>query len=68
MDWKFRIQRMWGHLSVMTSTADDVAVAEYQDAGQAFYAADFWSLWDLTIVACGIAFFVTSMNLTPTEL
>ncbi|KAF2102898.1 hypothetical protein NA57DRAFT_31865, partial [Rhizodiscina lignyota] len=33
--------------------------AEYRDAGQAFYAADFWSLWDLTIVACGIAFFIT---------
>jgi hypothetical protein len=29
------------------------------DAGIAFYATDFWSLWDIGIVAIGVAFFVT---------
>jgi hypothetical protein len=36
-------------------------VGEYRDAGQAFYATDFWSLWDLGTVAIGLAFFITSM-------
>ncbi|KAF2838889.1 hypothetical protein M501DRAFT_1011617 [Patellaria atrata CBS 101060] len=33
----------------------------YIDAGQAFYAIDFWSVWDLGIVFVGVAFFVTRM-------
>jgi hypothetical protein len=37
-----------------------VVVGEYRDAGQAFYATDFWSLWDLGTVAVGLAFFITS--------
>ncbi|KAF2432661.1 hypothetical protein EJ08DRAFT_630491 [Tothia fuscella] len=32
---------------------------EYLDAGRAFYATDFWSLWDIGIVTIGVAFFVT---------
>lgn len=40
------------------------AVGEYIDAGQAFYAADFWSLWDIGIVAIGIAFFICSKSIT----
>ncbi|KAF2396722.1 hypothetical protein EJ06DRAFT_533983 [Trichodelitschia bisporula] len=32
---------------------------EYIDAGQAFYATDFWSLWDIAIVVIGVAFLVT---------
>lgn len=28
------------------------------DAGTAFYATDFWSLWDIGIVAIGLAFFI----------
>jgi len=39
-----------------------VTVGEYIDAGQAFYAADFWSLWDIGIVAIGIAFFICSRS------
>lgn len=31
---------------------------EYIDAGTAFYATDFWSLWDIGIVAIGGVFFV----------
>ncbi|KAJ9669477.1 hypothetical protein H2201_000344 [Coniosporium apollinis] len=34
-------------------------VGEYQDAGHAFYATDFWSLWDIGIVAVGVAFLIT---------
>ena len=28
------------------------------DAGQAFYATDFWSLWDIGIIGLGLAFFI----------
>jgi hypothetical protein len=35
-------------------------VGEFLDAGQAFYSTDFWSLWDLGIVAIGLAFFICS--------
>ncbi|KIV99602.1 uncharacterized protein PV09_08777 [Verruconis gallopava] len=34
---------------------------EYMDAGTAFYTTDFWSLWDIGIVAIGVAFFITRM-------
>ena len=33
---------------------------EFRDAGRLFYAADFWSLWDLGIIGIGIAFLVSS--------
>lgn len=33
---------------------------EFQDAGTLFYAADFWSLWDIGIVGIGFAFLVSS--------
>ena len=32
--------------------------AEFWDAGIAFYVTDFWSLWDLSIIATGLAFFI----------
>lgn len=32
---------------------------EFLDAGTTFYATDFWALWDLSIIATGVAFFVT---------
>ena len=32
---------------------------EFWDAGSIFYATDFWSLWDLGIIATGVAFFIT---------
>ena len=31
---------------------------ELQDAGTLFYAADFWSLWDIGIIGVGAAFLV----------
>ena len=33
---------------------------EFRDAGKLFYAADFWSLWDIGIIGVGVAFLVTS--------
>ena len=33
---------------------------EFRDAGTLFYAADFWSLWDIIVIAIGIAFLVSS--------
>ena len=39
---------------------------EFRDAGTLFYAADFWSLWDIIIIAIGIAFFISSRSLTIT--
>ncbi|KAK6392834.1 hypothetical protein LTR65_002915 [Meristemomyces frigidus] len=36
-------------------------LAEFWDAGTKLYATDFWSLWDLGIIATGLAFFVTRM-------
>lgn len=35
-------------------------LGEFQDAGTLFYAADFWSLWDIGIVGIGVAFLVAS--------
>ncbi|KAF1814129.1 hypothetical protein P152DRAFT_456355 [Eremomyces bilateralis CBS 781.70] len=32
---------------------------EYRDAGQAFYATDFWSLWDLCIALVGFSFLIS---------
>ena len=34
-------------------------LGELQDAGTLFYAADFWSLWDIGIIGVGAAFLVT---------
>ncbi|QIW99083.1 hypothetical protein AMS68_004601 [Peltaster fructicola] len=36
-------------------------IGEFWDAGLTLYAADFWALWDILIIADGIAFFVTRM-------
>ena len=33
---------------------------EFRDAGTLFYAADFWSLWDIIVIAIGAAFLVAS--------
>ncbi|KAF2240081.1 hypothetical protein EV356DRAFT_527920 [Viridothelium virens] len=34
---------------------------EFLDAGSLFYAADFWSLWDIGIILVGAAFFTLRM-------
>ncbi|KAM0716855.1 hypothetical protein Q7P37_006707 [Cladosporium fusiforme] len=36
-------------------------LGEMYDAGLAFYAADFWAIWDLGIIATGISFFICRM-------
>lgn len=46
-------QVSYAHFSI-----DHFPVGEYMDAGTAFYATDFWSLWDIGIVAIGLAFFI----------
>ena len=33
---------------------------EFKDAGTLFYAADFWSLWDIGIIGIGVAYLVSS--------
>ncbi|KAH9827927.1 Ca2+/Mg2+-permeable cation channel [Teratosphaeria destructans] len=33
-------------------------LVEFWDAGSTFYAKDFWSIWDLGIIATGVAFFI----------
>jgi hypothetical protein len=48
------------HPSQMSNLLTSFTVGDYMDAGQAFYAADFWSLWDIGIVAIGMAFFICS--------
>ena len=35
---------------------------EFRDAGTLFYAADFWSLWDIIVIAIGAAFLVSSKS------
>ena len=35
-------------------------IGEFRDAGTLFYAADFWSLWDIGIIGVGLAFLITS--------
>ena len=36
-------------------------LAEFWDAGIAFYSADFWASWDLGIIAIGLSFFIARM-------
>lgn len=36
-------------------------ISAVRDAGTAFYAADFWSLWDLCIILIAIAFLICRM-------
>ena len=38
-----------------------IELVELWDAGFTFYAADFWAVWDLSIIAVGISFFVSRM-------
>lgn len=38
-------------------------ISAVRDAGTAFYAADFWSLWDLCIILIAIAFLICRMYL-----
>jgi hypothetical protein len=33
---------------------------EFKDAGTLFYAADFWSLWDIGIIGIGVAYLISS--------
>ena len=40
---------------------------EFRDAGTLFYAADFWSLWDIGIVGIGVAFLAASTCLKSTR-
>lgn len=35
---------------------------EFRDAGTLFYAADFWSLWDIIVIAIGAAFLIASTS------
>jgi len=36
-------------------------LGEFWDAGLTLYATDFWSFWDLGIIATGVVFFVFRM-------
>jgi len=36
-------------------------LADFVDAGTVFYSTYFWSLWDLGIIATGMAFFIVRM-------
>jgi hypothetical protein len=40
-------------------------IGEFRDAGHLFYAADFWSLWDLCIILVGIAFLIARTSSAP---
>ena len=35
-------------------------LGEFKDAGTLFYATDFWSLWDVGIIAIGFAYLIAS--------
>lgn len=37
--------------------------SKLRDVGTSFYAADFWSLWDLGIITVGFAYMITSESL-----
>ncbi len=41
---------------------------EFKDAGTRFYAADFWSLWDIGIIGVGVAYLVSSKYLEHLNL
>ncbi|KAI9675900.1 MAG: hypothetical protein M1829_003138 [Trizodia sp. TS-e1964] len=36
-------------------------ISEFRDAGTLFYATDFWSMWDIVIIAIGGAYIIASM-------
>ena len=38
---------------------------EFRDSGTLFYAADFWSLWDVGIIGIGAAYLVLSKSKLP---
>lgn len=40
-------------------------ISAVRDAGTAFYAADFWSLWDLCIILIAIAFLICRTYFLP---
>lgn len=44
-----------------TNADSETELGEMYDAGLAFYAADFWAIWDLGIIATGLSFFVCRM-------
>lgn len=44
-----------------TKADNEAELGEMYDAGLAFYAADFWAIWDLGIIATGLSFFVCRM-------
>lgn len=46
-------------MKVQANTGTEIG--ELWDAGLAFYAADFWAIWDVGIIATGISFFVCRM-------
>lgn len=37
---------------------------EFRDAGTLFYAADFWSLWDIGIIGIGAAYLILSKSIS----
>lgn len=45
------------YLCILSFAYDEFG--EVQDAGFMFYQTDFWSLWDLSIILVGAAFFIT---------
>jgi len=49
------------HNSTWITLTIHAEIVEFRDAGFTFYAADFWAIWDLGIIAVGIAFFVSRM-------
>lgn len=51
---------MWWNVDSY-SADKSVELGEYWDAGSTFYATDFWSSWDLGIIAIGFAFFIARM-------
>ena len=47
--------------AILHLTDKSLELGEFWDAGTTFYATDFWSSWDLGIIAIGIAFFIARM-------
>lgn len=52
---------LWGLIRQQFEANSEIELGELWDAGLAFYAADFWAIWDLGIIATGLSFFICRM-------
>ena len=64
--WKITFVEILMYIWIAAFAYDEFG--EFRDAGTLFYAADFWSLWDIGIVGIGVAFLAASRCSQSTKI